>query len=54
VCRVIGISGLGSRSTELLDIASGEIAIRKTPNKKGRSALTVIGSRGFEGTMLDH
>jgi hypothetical protein len=54
VCRVIGISGLGIRSIELLDIVSGEIAIRKVSNKKGRSALTIVRSWGLEGTMLDH
>jgi hypothetical protein len=55
VCQNFGVSGLGSRRTEFLDIVSGEIMIERIPTKvKIGSALTCIGSRGFESAVLDH
>jgi hypothetical protein len=53
--RSFSISGLGNRRTEFLNTASVEIPIGKVPirNEK-RSALTCIGSRGFESAALDN
>jgi hypothetical protein len=54
VYRSFGISGFGSRRDKFLDIAIAEIAIGKSRKEKERSALTVVGFRGFERPTLDH
>jgi hypothetical protein len=55
VYQSFGKSGFGSRRDKFLDIAIAEIAIGKIPKgKRKRSALTVVGFRGFERPTLDH
>jgi hypothetical protein len=53
VHRSFGASGIGGRRTELLGIASSEIAIEEIPTGKGKVSVDSYRVRGFEAPTLD-